>query len=254
MRLTKDLAVLATDRSEPVGFLGRAHPLVQRAIDRVRHLALGQKEGIDRRVSAAYAPDGRPAVVYTFLGRQHGRAGREMEQVLGERVGQDLQPAVLENTADWMPEADAAAPSKGMWDLHFAAWGPQAQEKASETARAVFQKVAERFARDHRRLLDEEQRRLDDWLRGRADEICGPVKDEGPTFFDTIAPAEPRTPFERLQQFFSRQPSGWKARAEAESVWRFYERRRGQLQERGELRAPEVVPLGMLMLVPRGER
>jgi hypothetical protein len=253
MRITKDLAVLATDRSEPVGFLGRAHPLVQRAIDRVRHLALGQKEGIDHRVSAAYAPDGRPAVVFTFLGRQHGRAAREMEQVLGVRVGPDLQPAVLENTADWMPEADAAAPSKGVWDRHFAAWGPLAQEKAGEAARIAFQKVVERFAHGHKGLLDEEQRRLDDWLKGRADEVCGPVQDEGPTLFDTSASTEPRTPFERLQQFFSEQPSGSKARAEAESVLRFYERRRGQLQERGELRAPEVVPLGMLMLVPRGE-
>jgi hypothetical protein len=217
-------------------------------------LALGQKEGIDRRVSAAYAPDGRPAVVYTFLGRQHGRAGREMEQVVGVRVGQDLQPVVLENTADWMPEADTAAPSKGMWDRHFAAWGTPAHEKAGEAARAAFQKVAEKFARDHKRLLDEEQRRLDNWLKERANEICGPVKDEGPTLFDAIDPVESRTPFERLQQFVSRQQSGSKARAEAESVLRFYERRRGQLQERGELRAPEVVPLGMLMLVPRGER
>src|SRR5262249_45377694 len=123
-------------------------------------------------------PDGRPAVVYTFLGRQHGRAGRELEQVLGVRVGPDLQPAVLEHTADWMPEADAAAPSKGVWDRHFAAWGAQAQERAGEAAHVAFQKVAERFARDHQRLLDEEQRRLADWLRGRADEICGPARDE----------------------------------------------------------------------------
>jgi hypothetical protein len=230
------------------------HPLDGPLHQRVRHLALGQKEGIDRRVSAAYAPDGRPAVVYTFLGRRHGRAGREMEQVLGVRVGQDLQPVFLENTADWLPEADAAAPSKGMWDRHFAAWGAQVQEKAGEAARAAFQKIAEKFALDHKRLLDEERRRLDDWLKGRADEVCGPVKDEGPTLFDATAPAAPRTPFERLQQFFSRQQSGSKARAEAESVLRFYERRRGQLQERGELRAPEVVPLGLLMLVPRGER
>jgi superfamily II DNA or RNA helicase len=254
MRITKELAILATDKSEPVGFLGRAHPLVQRAIDRVRHLALGQKEGIDRRVSAAFALDGQAALVLTFLGRQHGRAGREMEQVLGVRIGPNLQPAVLENTSDWMPDSDAAAPSRGVWDRHFASWGTQAQERAGEASHAAFQKIAERFAREHKRLLDEEQRRLDDWLKGRADEICGPVKDEGPTLFDDIAPTEPRTPFERLQQFFSRQQTGSKARAEAESVLRFYERRRGQLQEQGELRDPEVVPLGLLMLVPRGER
>ena len=177
-----------------------------------------------------------------------------MEQVLGVRVGQDLQLVVLENTANWMSDSNDAAPSKGLWDRLFAAWGTKAQERADEAVRTAFQKIAEKFARDHKRLLDEEQRRLDDWIKTRADEICGAIKDEGPTLFNNIAPAETRTPFERLQQFFSRQQSGSKARAEAESVLRFYERRRGQLQERGELRDAEVVPLGMLMLVPRGAR
>jgi hypothetical protein len=219
----------------------------------VRHLALGQLEGIDRRVSAAFAPDGQAALAFTFLGRQHGRAGREMEQALGVLVRPDLRTTVLENMSDWMPAPDAAAPSKEMWERHFASWGSQAQEAAGAAARGAFQKIAESFARAHKRLVEEEQRRLDDWLRGRADEICDLVKDERLPLFDALDPTEPRTPFERLQQFFSRQQSGSKARAEAESVLRFYERRRGQLQERGELRAPEVVPLGMLMLVPRGK-
>ena len=101
-------------------------------------------------------------------------------------------------------------------------------------------------------MLDEEQRRLDDWLKGRADEICGPAKDEGPTLFDEGVPAAQRIPFERLQQFFARQASGSKVRAEAEAVLRAYERRQVKIQERRELRDPEVVPLGLLMLVPRG--
>src|SRR5262249_53858624 len=185
MRITNDLTVLATDKNEAVGFLGRAHPLVQRAIDRVRHLALGQKQGVDRRVSAAVARDGRPALGLTFLGRQSGRAGREMERVLGVRVGKDLKAVVRENTADWLPSPEDGAPSRGVWERHFAGWGAKAQEVAAQAAGAAFRGLAESFARGHQRMLDEEQRRLDDWLKGRADEVCGRVRDEEPTLFDT---------------------------------------------------------------------
>lgn len=252
MRITKDLAILATDKNEPIGYLGRAHPLVQRAIDRVRHLALGQKQGVDRRVSAAFGKDKQPSLIVTFLGRQHGRAGREMERVLGVRVGSDQKPVVLEDTADWLLSPDDAAPSRGVWEKHFAGWGPKAQEAAAQAAQAAFQVMADSFARTHAKMLDVEQRRLDDWLKGWADEICGPAKDEGPTLFDQGVPAAQRSPFERLQQFFARQSSGSKARAEAEAVLRAYERRQAKIQERRELRDPEVVPLGLLMLVPRG--
>jgi hypothetical protein len=38
-----------------VGFLGRAHPLVRRALERVRHLSYGGAAGLDPRVSAVAA-------------------------------------------------------------------------------------------------------------------------------------------------------------------------------------------------------
>jgi len=37
-RLTQDRDVLADPEGRPLGFLGRAHPIVGRALDRVRHL------------------------------------------------------------------------------------------------------------------------------------------------------------------------------------------------------------------------
>src|SRR6266496_2800254 len=54
-RLTDNLAVEKDMDGQPVGFLGRSHPLVKRAVDHVRHLELGQADGPDRRVSAAYS-------------------------------------------------------------------------------------------------------------------------------------------------------------------------------------------------------
>ena len=40
-RLTTDLEVIRDEHDWSVGYLGRAHPLVRRALDRVRHLSFG---------------------------------------------------------------------------------------------------------------------------------------------------------------------------------------------------------------------
>ena len=55
---------------------------------------------------------------------------------------------------------------------HFASWGLRAQEVAAQAAETAFRGLAESFARNHRRMLEEDQRRLEDWFKGRADEVC----------------------------------------------------------------------------------
>jgi len=252
LRITRDLDVTQTDRKETVGFLGRAHPIVQRAIERVRHLALGQYQGIDRRVSAAYAPDGQPALVATFLGRRSSRVGREMERVLAVRVGADLRPTAVIESHGWLPDIDDGAPTREVWEKHFAAWGPQAIERAGEAAREAIRSIASEFSRDHDRMLNAERKRLDDWLKGRADEICGEPRDARPTLFDRVEPAGgAHTPTERLREFVAGRGAGTKLRAEAEAVLGFYEREVKRLGDRRDLRAPELAPLGLLMLIPR---
>ncbi len=88
VRLTTKLDVTADDQERSVGFLGRAHPLVRRALDRVRNLSFGTsaREGQDPRASAAKAPVQDPTLLHTFLGRVSSRSGREMERVLAVQV------------------------------------------------------------------------------------------------------------------------------------------------------------------------
>ena len=149
---------------------------------------LGQHQGVDRRVSAAYALDGRPALIATFLGRRAGRAGREMERVLAVRVDADGRTTVVAESRDWLPAIEDGAPTRAAWETHFAAWGNPAIAAAAAAARTAFGVIADEFARDHARILNQERKRLDDWLKGRADEICGEPRDEGPTLFDRIEP------------------------------------------------------------------
>ena len=82
-RLTANLEITQDAQKREVGFLGRAHPLVRRALDRVRHLSLGgTAASLDQRISAVVGDVPEPTLLFTFLGRIHSRAGREFEQVL----------------------------------------------------------------------------------------------------------------------------------------------------------------------------
>ena len=53
VRLTTKLEIGSDGEDNPVGYLGRAHPLVRRALDRVRNLSFGG--------AAAQGQDPRPA-------------------------------------------------------------------------------------------------------------------------------------------------------------------------------------------------
>jgi hypothetical protein len=56
-----------------------------------------------------------------------------------------------------------------------------------------------------------------------------------------------------LNTFIAAQAAGTKPRTEAETVVDFYRRSIARLEERGDLRQPELAPLGLLMLIPRGQ-
>jgi hypothetical protein len=192
-------------------------------------------------------------LVATFLGRRASRAGRELERVVAVQIDADLHAAVVAESKDWLPTIDAGAPTRAAWETHFAAWGNPALAAAGAAARAAFGALADEFARDHAKILGLERKRLDDWLKARAHEICGRPSDEGPTLFDRVETeaATPRTPIERLNAFLAGQAAGTKVRSEAETVLDFYRRSLARLEERGDLREPELAPLGLLMLIPR---
>jgi len=84
IRLTTNLEVTKDSQDRTVGFLGRAHPLVRWALERVRNLSYGSsaQPGLDPRVSAAKADVKQPTLLYTYLARISSKVGRELEQVI----------------------------------------------------------------------------------------------------------------------------------------------------------------------------
>jgi ERCC4-related helicase len=258
LRITTRMDQTHDKDGHPVGYLGRAHPIVRRALDRVRNAQYGNERGaLDRRVSAACGKDREPALLLTYLGRVQSQAGRELERVLAVHIHSAGKPAVMLDHADWAAwtEPDRALPTAGVWKAHFAAWDPARQAHAAQAAQRAFAELAQGFLREHRAMLADEQRQLDDWLRQRERLLCGapeagPVRDLFGAAKDIPAWRTMEGGRERLLAFADDRDQPIAQRSEARAILDLLRDRCQDIDRRASLDEPAVTPLGMLMLVP----
>jgi hypothetical protein len=254
LRLTTDVRSTHDAQGHALGYLGRAHPIVRRALDRVRHIQHGAAGSWqDRRVAVARGDDPHAAVIYTVLGRVQSRAGRAFERVLAVRATRDGALQVIEDVAQWSHLADTARalPPKDMWRAHFATWADASSAAVLARAKDHFDGLVATWRPTLDATLDEERRGLESWLAQRTVERCGAARSVGLFRDDTV----PRwqfdlAPAERLAHYTQdgRQPPG--ARAEARTLLEIHRKRREVLDRLGDVEAPSVSLLGMLLLVP----
>jgi superfamily II DNA or RNA helicase len=246
LRLTTDLNRLTDDKDQPVGYLGRAHPLVRRSIEHVRHLSLGQRDGYDVRVSAAKSPDGKSALLFTFLGRMQSQAGRELERVIAVRVKKDMQAEVMTEGAQWLPKPEDGVATRGLWEREFKSWGEQAQAVAEATAKQTFDEIAADFMARHQQQIEQERRELDEWLAQRADEIIGKGQTMLP-LFQGLSETNPAS-LKRMTEFIAQVQRTSKERGEANSVLNLFNMRATKLQSHAVIASQQITPLGQIML------
>jgi superfamily II DNA/RNA helicase len=177
VRATTQIDVMKDSEERPVGFLGRSHPLVRRALDRVRNLSFGNlgTSGQDPRASAVAGPVNTPTLLCTFVGRVSSRAGREFERVLAVQVTRHESPRYLSNLEAWLALADPAKAirTRDVWSAHFEAWAPQTKAAAEAEASAAFRPLAEAFVAEWQAELEVEKTVQKDWLQQRSVEIIG---------------------------------------------------------------------------------
>lgn len=265
VRLTTHLDVTQDEKERSVGFLGRAHPLVRRAIDRVRNISFGgmEKSGQDPRASAVHADVDKPSLLYTFLGRILSRSGRELEQVLAVLVSPPDATCFHPLAEQWRHLADPARAinTKEVWKDHYADWPAGASETAEACALAGFNPIAQTFIENKTRTLEEERQRQENWLRERVNVLTSPrlgVRPVQHDFFEAHSSSdEPgpqwetiEDPVARLAAFGADREQTPAARAEAETVLRLHKRRMADLEALADIREPEIRPLGVLMLLP----
>jgi len=261
--LSNDLNMVEDSSGKQVGYLGRAHPLVQKAIDRVRSIGFGRSVGQDRRVSAASSDADCLQLLCTFLGRVTSKSGREYEQVIAVKVDAAGNVETCLTVKDWLePLKGRGINTRDIWKYHFADWGEKAQQIAIQAAREAFASVGKEFIETRLAELNRERSQHDAWLREAADQIIGAARAEPvPTLFDgdkvfrQSAPVWKTSsdPKERLASFAADKTNPRERRNQAETILRAYERRMSDLADRLQLSEPEVVPLGLLMLVPTKE-
>ncbi|BAC90682.1 helicase-related protein [Gloeobacter violaceus] len=265
LRLTTNLDLMRDPAGLPVGFLGRAHPLVRRALDRVRNLSFGQDihVGQDPRVSAVKGKVSEPTLLFTFLGRVSSGAGREFERVLAVCSTAKSEPEFYQTAEDWLPLADPgqAIKTTDVYKNHFVGWFTAAQGKARRVASEGFQPMAQVFSGQQQQETQQEQERQQSWFEQRVSEIV-PQLQQANLFapLRTAAsaasvPADPNwgsmsEPVAKLAAFAADGTQLPRLRSEAEGVLRLYRQRLALIDARATLGEPEMVLLGVLMIVP----
>jgi superfamily II DNA or RNA helicase len=266
VRLTTKLEITTDNEKNPIGFLGRAHPLVRRALDRVRNLSFGgtAAQGQDPRASAIHADVPEPRLLYTFLGRISSRGGRELERVLAVQVGPSGDTVVYESPDQWshLTNPEHAIRTTDLWQKHFVSWATQAADCAREAVTGCFRPIAAGFVDDRRQSLVVEQEAQQQWLAKRAEEITG--KPGGEVQLGLLDQPKARSadgssspawwsisdPKQRLAAFGSDADRSPAKRSEADGVLRIHAKRQKILDALLDLGRPQIVPLGVLMLIP----
>jgi hypothetical protein len=259
LRLTRDRERIQDAEGRTLGFLGRAHPLVRRAIDRVRRVESAARDALlDRPVTAALADAGsEPSLIYTFSAAISSEAGTAYQRIIAATVSRDRPPQALDQPSDWMRYTgpDRQVGTRGIWDRHFSSWAADRELQAQEAAAEAFEPLARAFSDAQRAALEDEHRQLEQWLLARTADLCGRLERETADLFTAIDPTLPRwkaltDPRERLAAFAADAGNLPARRREAEGVLSLLEARLRDLERRGRLTVEAPRLLGMLMLIP----
>lgn len=259
MKLTTNSAVTHDQDGNQIGYLGRAHPLVRRAIDRVRTIHMGAANGpLDQRVSAARVLGNEPEILFTFVGTVKNLTGRAFERVYGVRVAKNSVPTVLLDASAWLTLAEDAVPTAGVWDRYYSDWGWDSQQAAAAEGEAVFRPVGAAFIEQKRKEIEAEHRDIGLWLAARAKELCGGVAAVQMDLLGGAQTEQPvwktiTTPIDRLIAFATDGKVPSASRREAEGVVKLYRDRNADLDLRSSLEIAEPTLVGMLLLVPAEE-
>ena len=220
----------------------------------------------DPRASAAEANVKEPTLLYTFLGRVSSRKGREFERVLAVMVSRDGKAQLMTTASEWTPLADPtrAIRTTGIWEDHFEGWSDKALETAQKAAEDGFIPLAGSFTQERKASLESERTAQKEWLKKRSEEISGTGVSEKAYQAELFGPhgngSEPKgaapawasitDPDQRLAAFASDRSQRPSHRSEADGVLRIYQQRTRTLDMLTEIRSPEVILLGVLMLIP----
>jgi len=219
-----------------MGFLSRAHPLTTRAVWRGCHLPAA--------VSAARHDRLALLLTYEIEIATHGRPA--YRRMLGVLAAPDRPPEPVDD-----PLAFATTETIADWTRDFAPWAGEARAASNALVWKIAEEDRNGFVVKHDTARRARLDRTRDWLRVRADLLCGPAEAPTGDLFGAPAPGpswryrtDPRT---RLAAFATDPEVAAPRRRDANATLEMF----GTLSAaNGEPDAVVCRPLGLLMLVP----
>jgi superfamily II DNA or RNA helicase len=254
LRITRDAARLHDRQGRSLAFLGRAHPVVRRAIGCVQRRTDAAQ---DNRVSMARAQAGDScAVLFTFSAEIRSALHIEYQRVIGVLLPLDGEAVAVMEPGQWLKftAPDHSLLAVDAWRDLFVHWVPRRQAEAEAVAAGVAQREAGQIVDNHRQRAESEARHLEDWLRRRTDDFCGRSVPQIGDLFGAVADGPAwqlrSDPLERLAAFAVDADNPPARRREADSVVAVFQRRGADRAARTALSPPLMHLIGMLMLVP----
>ena len=250
LRITRHRAKLRDKAGRPLAFLGRAHPLVRRAITRAQRLAESAA------VSVARAETGQLAVLFTFSMELRSAVHIAYQRIIAVLLPSRGHAAEVAEPHRWLALADPdrSLAADRTWQRLFAHWVPDRRGEAERAAHAIMQRHAAAVVADHQRRQALDADGLRNWLSRSADDICGRFNPRTSDLFG-LATDCPRwqlvsEPIERLAAFSDDAGNSPARRREASDIVELFQRRTRESTARAALSPPVLRPLGVLMLVP----
>ena len=254
LRFTRNHSRLRDKQGRSLAFLGRAHPVIRRAISRVQRVPHAEW---DNRVSVARADAGAAlAVLLTFCAEMRSAVHTEFQRVIAVLLPEVGSAEEIGDHERWLQLAtpDRSRPAGDVWQDLFACWVPTRQPEAELIANAVMQRDVAKILGDRQQRTEREAIELQNRLRRRADDICGTfVPPTGDLFGTTAACPSWRLlfdPLDRLAAFTADADNPPIRRREANTAVELFQRRGAEQAARSALSPPVLHLIGMLMLVP----
>ena len=241
MRFSRDLEVWHDRGGNPTGFLGRAHPLVLRAI---RH-------GCRLPGAVAVSRGDVLGLLLTFEIEAQVASRVVFREVIAVLAGPRRPPTECKQWLD-LGTPEPSVPIESIWARMFAPWAESALTEATSLAGRIASARHESFMRRFEASRREEIDRSRRWLRVRADLLCGAFvpptedlfgeSDKGPGW------RSQEDPTRRLISLATDRNTPEPRRRAANEVLETFPK-----MEHSHAMPDPVVsrPVGMLMLVPR---
>jgi hypothetical protein len=240
LRFTRHFETFRDKTGRDVAYLGRAHPVVLRAIrDCCRSpapISVGRADHL--------------GLLLTFEIQIPVADRTVFRQVIGILATPDRQPVELDHWPG-LDISELADPEDQIWDRLFACWSGPARSKSEDLLSGIASRKQETFVAHYEELRQQQIARSRRWLRVRANHLCGLFTPMTGDLFGA-SDTEPawrhqRDPLTRLISYATSPETPVGKRREANDVLEAF---RGMEPSAAKPSTVVSRPLGMLMLVP----